>query len=189
MKKLIILVAGAVLSAATHAAAVGWSAANAGVKYAGDAYSFFVIGQNGTESVAAITALLDDGSSIDSYAFASGTVAAAGGFSQAANASSGKTLDAGDYEGFFVLFDSAKPVAGESNYALISGVSTLSRSVGDTTAAVTFAAGNVASFVETGKWHPFGAASGGGSDDVPEPTSGLLMVLGLAGLALKRKRA
>jgi hypothetical protein len=31
--------------------------------------------------------------------------------------------------------------------------------------------------------------SGGGTGDVPEPTSGLLLLLGVAGLALKRKNA
>lgn len=34
-----------------------------------------------------------------------------------------------------------------------------------------------------------GAADGGGWQAVPEPTSGLLVLVGLAGLALKRKRA
>jgi hypothetical protein len=32
-------------------------------------------------------------------------------------------------------------------------------------------------------------SGGGGSGDVPEPTSGLLLLLGVAGLALKRKVA
>ena len=34
-----------------------------------------------------------------------------------------------------------------------------------------------------------GGEGGGGSGDVPEPTSGLLMLLGVAGLALRRKQA
>ena len=34
-----------------------------------------------------------------------------------------------------------------------------------------------------------GSASGGGWQSVPEPTSGLLMLLGMAGLALRRRRA
>ena len=37
----------------------------------------------------------------------------------------------------------------------------------------------------TGAW----TAVGGGSGDVPEPTSGLLVLLGVAGLALRRRRA
>ena len=35
----------------------------------------------------------------------------------------------------------------------------------------------------------FAAGTQGGWTAVPEPTSGLLMLLGMAGLALKRKRA
>ena len=34
-----------------------------------------------------------------------------------------------------------------------------------------------------------GGSGGGGAGDVPEPTSGLLLLLGVAGLALKRKNA
>ena len=40
-------------------------------------------------------------------------------------------------------------------------------------------------FQGAGHW----SSSGGGGEPVPEPTSGLLMLLGMAGLALKRKRA
>ena len=68
MKKLMILAAVTIFAAVTHAAAVGWNLAGA-ANYKGDAYSFFVIGQNGTDSIATITALLDAGNAIDSYAF------------------------------------------------------------------------------------------------------------------------
>ena len=37
-------------------------------------------------------------------------------------------------------------------------------------------------------WTQITASSSGGTTPVPEPTSGLLMLLGMAGLALKRKR-
>ena len=75
MKKLMILTACTMLAAVTHAAAVGWQLAGA-QSYANDAYQFFVIGQNGTDSIATITALLDAGTATDSYAFGSGKVAA-----------------------------------------------------------------------------------------------------------------
>lgn len=171
------------MACAANAAAVGWSCAGLS-SYAGDAYNFFVIGQNGVSDIAAITALLDEGSSIDSYAFGGGTVAANGNAQQAFG-SSGKSLDAGTYTGFFVLFDSATPKAGESNYLVVSGAGTLTKTLAATTASVTFAAGNASSIAgNASNWKSFGTSS-----SVPEPTSGLLMLLGMAGLALRRKRA
>lgn len=184
MKKLMILAVGAMLATVTNAAAVGWTlATGSGTTYANDAYQFFVIGQKGTDSIATITALLDAGSSVDSYALGSGKIGSAGTGMTAANAS-GATLDAGDYTAFFVLFDSASPTAGESKYVVVSGTSTLSKSIAATTASVTFASGNVSSMLSNASnWKSYGSSS------VPEPTSGLLMLLGVAGLALRRKRA
>ena len=99
---------------------------------------------------------------------------------------SGKTLDEGTYASFFVLFDATTPVAGESKYTVISGGANQSKGVGATTASVTFAAGNVAAAVaNTANWKSFGSAG----PVAPEPTSGLLLLLGMAGLALKRKVA
>ena len=181
MKKLMIFAACAMLAAVTHAAAVGWTLATGSATYAGDAYQFFVIGQNGATSIATITALLDAGTDASSYAFGTGTANAAGTGSVTA-ANSGKTLDAGTYTGFFVLFDSATPTAGTSKYALIEGASTLTREIGASTAQIAFASGNVSSTLsQASNWKSYGA--------VPEPTSGLLMLLGMAGLALRRRRA
>ena len=180
MKKLIIAFAGLAFACVANAATVGWSLAGAS-SYVGDAYSFFVIGQNGTESIAAITALLDAGSSVDSYAFHSGKIANNGTGTVTAGAS-GKTLGAGSYTSFFIVFDSDSPAAGSSNYAVVSGASNLSKDISATTASITFAAGNVSSTLSNASnWKSYGA--------VPEPTSGLLMLLGMAGLALRRKRA
>ena len=95
------------------------------------------------------------------------------------------TLEPGTYETFFIVFDSATPAAGSSNYAVVSGVSTLTKEIGASTATVTFMAGNAASTLNNASnWKSYGASSA-----VPEPTSGLLMLLGMAGLALRRKRA
>ena len=168
------------LAAVTHAAAVGWQLAGA-QSYANDAYQFFVIGQNGTDSIATITALLDAGTATDSYAFGSGKVAANGNATVAANAS-GKSLDAGTYTTFYVIFDSPTPASGSAKYALVSGASGLTKEIGASAAGVTFQALNQASFLNNAdNWKSYGA--------VPEPTSGLLMLLGVAGLALRRKRA
>lgn len=181
MKKLMMFAACAMLAAVTNAAAVGWSLAGA-TGYAGDAYQFFVVGQNGVSSVATITALLDAGTSTADYAFGSGTVAANGSAIVAA-AKSGKTLDAGTtYNSFFVVFDSDTLTSGSTKYAVVSEASTLTQSPSATAANITFVAGNQATFLNNASnWQSYGA--------VPEPTSGLLMLLGMAGLALRRKRA
>ena len=183
MKKLMIFAACAMIAAVTNAASVGWTlATGSGATYANDAYQFFVIGQNGADSIATITALLDAGTAVDSYAFGNGTIGSTGTGMIAATTAGQPTLDAGTYESFFVLFDSASPTAGTSKYVVISGASTLTKTIGSTTATVAFASGNVSStLADASNWSSYGA--------VPEPTSGLLVLLGMAGLALKRKRA
>ena len=180
MKKVIVFAAGLLLAAVTQGASVGWSLAGAN-NYAGDKYMFFVVGQNGADSIATITALLDAGESLDGYAFASGTVAANGNAMTAA-ASSGKSLDAGTYESFMVIFDSASPTAGESKYTIVSGGANQTKTVSPTTGTLTFVAGNQSSYLnDAANWKSYGS--------IPEPTSGLLMLVGLAGLALRRRRA
>lgn len=180
MKKLMILAACSMLAAVTQAAAVGWSMATGSNTYANNSYMFFVIGQNGATDIATITALLDDGKDVSSYAFGTGAANTAGTATVTA-ANSGKSLDAGTYTGFFVLFDSDSPTAGDK-YVVVSGASTLTRTIAATTAQTSFASGNVASIVgNADNWKSYGS--------VPEPTSGLLMLLGVAGLALRRRRA
>lgn len=181
MKKLIIAFVAITFGVVANAAAVGWSLAGA-TNYKGDAYQLFVIGQNGTTSIAAITALLDAGESTDSYAFGTGAISNTG-LATVAAASSGKTLDAGNsYSAFFVVFDSATPASGTAKYAVISEATGLTQNPSATAAQITFAAGSAASVLNNASnWKSYGA--------VPEPTSGLLMLLGIAGLALKRKRA
>jgi len=178
------------IACVANAAAVGWSLATGSATYADNAYDFFVIGQNGVASIDTVTALLDAGTSVGSYAFASGSVGSTGTAMTAA-ASSGKSLGEGTYTSFFVLFDSATPTAGSSKYAVVSGAGTLTKTVGTSTASVTFTSGSAASILGvSSNWKPFGAATPvPGPEPVPEPTSGLLVLLGMAGLALKRKRA
>ena len=183
MRKLMLFAACAMLAAVTQAATVGWGLAGA-TSFANDAYKFFVIGQNGATSIATITALLDAGSSVDSYALGGGAVAANGTANVAASAS-GVTLGTGDYTGFFVVFDSATPTAGSSQYVVVSGASTLTKSIGASTATITFAAGNASSILNTASnWKSFGPTAGS-----PEPTSGLLLLIGAGILGLRRKRA
>jgi hypothetical protein len=186
MKKLMVMAAGVMLAVAANAASVGWTLAGA-ANYAGDAYSLFIVGQNNVESIATVTALLDAGSAVDAYAFGSGTVAANGAASVLA-ANSGKSLAVDGtttYTAFFVIFDSATPTSGTSKYAVVSGASTLTQTPGATAAQFTFAAGNQSTYLNNASnWSSYGTPAA-----EPEPTSALMMLFGLAGLALRRKRA
>ena len=181
MKKIMVFAACVMLAAVTNAASVGWTMATGSTAYAGNAYSFFVIGQNGTESIATITALLDAGADFSSYAFGTGVAPANGNITMTA-ANSGKTLTNGEtYTGFFVLFDSDTLKAGDTKYIVLSGQPGLTKQVTASAASVTFVAGNVSSTLSNASnWQTYAA---------PEPTSGLLMLLGVAGLALRRRRA
>lgn len=180
MKKIILAVAIICATMYAGAASVGWSHAGLG-NYAGDSYYVFVVGQNGVANIATVTALLDAGEDFSSYVFGNGKVAA-NGFANVGVSSSGKTLDAGTYTAFTIVFNSAAPTAGESQYLLISGQSGQTKTVGPTTGAVLFSAGNVASLAnDAANWKDYGAA-------VPEPTSAMLLVLGVAALALRRKQ-
>jgi len=179
MKKLILAAAIVCAAAMSQAASVGWTLAGLG-NYAGDAYSFFIIGQNEVTSFDQITALLGEGKSVSSYAFYEGNVANNGAANVMATASGLTVPNSADYTSFFVIFDNADASKAENYLAITKDQSAnLSKSVNATLAAVTFAGGNQATYANNAaNW----AA-------VPEPTSGLLMLLGVAGLALRRRRA
>ena len=193
MKKLIVFAACAMLAAVTQAASVGWTLAGAN-SYAGDAYQFFVIGQKGATDIATITTLLDAGTDTSSYAFGSGTVGSSGAVSASATAAGAPTLSAGTYTAFYVVFDEASPTAGSSNYAVVSGASTLTKTVGASAATVSFVGGNASSTLNNAaNWKSFGPATPTpptppDPSGVPEPTSGLLFLVGGAMLALRRKQ-
>jgi len=179
MKKLILAAAIVCAAAISQGAAVGWSCAGL-ANYAGDAYSFFIIGQNEVTSVAQITALLDAGKSVSSYAFYEGAIGSTGAISVGATTSGLTVPNSATYTSFFVIFDNAD-ASSAANYLTITTdqAANLTKSVNATLAAVTFAAANQADYANNAaNWSA-----------VPEPTSGLLMLLGMAGLALRRRRA
>ena len=90
MKKMIMAVAIVCAAVFAQAASVAWT--GAGMKaYAGDQYYLFIVGQNGVESTATVTALLDAGSDVSGLAFGGGKVSTTG----AANGTASGTLGAG----------------------------------------------------------------------------------------------
>ena len=173
MKKLLTLAAIVVLAATTHAAAVGWTIMGA-ANYKNNDYSLFVIGQNGVTDLAQITALIAADADVSSYAFASGSVAANGSIMVTATASgktitySGSGMD--EYSAFAVIWNGD---ATEATYT-----STVKISMDNDATSKTFTFGNQTANLTANSFAV-----------VPEPTSGLLMLVGLAGLALRRRRA
>lgn len=173
MKKLMILAAAVMLASITHAAAVGWSIAGASA-YAGGSYSVFVIGLNGVTDVNQMVALVSAGTAVDSYAFGGGTVAANGSATLTA-ANSGKTITysgsgTDTYEAFAILWTADNSAA---SYTVNKSIT-----MNNDSTSKTFGFGNQSTSLASNQFAV-----------VPEPTSGLLLLLGMAGLALKRKVA
>ena len=187
MKKMIIAACAIALAGLTQAATVGWgyggAISNAEAK--GSAYSFFIIGQNGVTSESQIADLVAAGTDVSAYAFGSGTTSAAG-LASVLPANSGKSISITEettLEAFMVIFNDDKAadatkflVIGNDDCALANG---FKKTLTASSTTANFQAGNMANYINNAaNWQ-----------DIPEPTSGLLLLLGVAGLALKRKRA
>ena len=175
MKKLMTLVAVTIIAATTHAAAVGWTIMGA-TNYKNGAYDIFVIGKNGVTSVDQITALVAAGTSVDSYAFYSGGSVASAGTASLSYTASGKTIT---YSGSGTDVYQAFAVLWKSDGSEASYTSTASISMDNDSTSKTFAIANQSSNLANNNF----------TVNVPEPTSGLMLILGIAGLALKRRRA
>ena len=168
-------------AAITHAAAVGWTIGGTSA-YNGGTYDLFVIGLNGVTGVDQITAMVAAATDVSSYAFAEGAVANA--ISKTA-ATSGKSIA---YSGSGTDTYSAFAVLWSDDGKEASFTSTASIQLANDSTSKTFTFANQSTNLANNKFAVGGGGSGGG-EPVPEPTSGLLMLIGAAGLALRRKRA
>ena len=181
MKKMMALAACLVLAAAAQAASVGWTIAGA-TNYKNGGYYVFLVRENGVMSLDQITALLqsDGVDALGAYAWASGSVNNSG-VAVAPATSSGKEIGyiengdaaANTHQAFAVIWDEAKENA--------SWTDVRSTTLANNATSKTFTFGNQGSNLAANN-----VSLGGG---VPEPTSGLLALVGLAGLALRRRRA
>lgn len=184
MKKMIIVAAALTLSVVANASSVYWTCSNVFLgnetdKCGGIAY--FVVTDTITSS--ALKALGSSGAGAittalgSSYNFTPGT---AGSYVKTtANAVTTSALGIADetsYTGYLVIFDGATVAESTKFY---------------TTAEVDFTtlSGENAYQLKFGSQKTGSVVAANWTAVVPEPTSGLLMLVGLAGLALRRRRA
>lgn len=182
MKKIMFAIAAIMFAVCAQAGAVKWAATNVygtdgATKSTGIGYLFAIAGDVTVDSVTA--ALAGDAASAATYVSAnsvsSWTPTVAGNYTPTA----GVTYDTGSYNFFAVIFDSTD-VAGSSNYYMTT---TKNASVpGSGTVSVAFGNQSSATFGKQA-W-----SSTGWSNPIPEPTSGMLLLLGGALLALRRKQ-
>ena len=172
MKKLMVLMAAVAIATASQAASFKWTGANI---YGSDTTTKFT----GTAEIYAYltTATIADAVKVTDAYVVGGTFK-----SDAAGTATGFTYDwtgavgDKDYNFYFVITDGGK----EFNSAT-ADPSVIKSGIAAATATTTVGFANMSSATQN--------ASNWVGEAVPEPTSGLLMLLGIAGLALKRKRA
>lgn len=194
MKKIMIACVAVAMAAVAQAASVNWvisnvySPADSTSKVAaGGMSAWLFVTANSTDvttipvtTLAAVQSVLDSGdlTGLSSLSAAHASNAAAGGFSGATGLPT--TFSSGSFTAFAVVIDSTD-LASAENYFLVSDGATKSATFTSATGAKALAWGDQTSYTQgAGKWT---------STAVPEPTSGLLLLLGMAGLALKRKVA
>ena len=178
MKKLLVLATVVAVAAMSQAASFAWNVS--GIKSSSDSSiagaNYLAVFMEGTDStLSALTTALSAGDISGVDTTYSKLTSSAG----LATSSGNGSLAAGDtLSGFVVIFDAAT-LDEAANYlvAVNGGASIVSKTVGTAGGNITLSFGSQASNTA---WT---------SMAVPEPTSGLLMLLGMAGLALRRRRA
>ena len=179
MKKLMIAACAVALAAAAQASAFNWKTSatgalyneNATDKYTGTAY-LFSTGDSTQQAILTAWAAgtLSTSGALDSQAVTAGKVTAGTAFNWG---------NAGDNLNAFVVVDDGSKI-------FISDIVTAAGDASSTKSlSFNLKTGSTAKALESETF----AGQGWYAQAVPEPTSGLLLLLGVAGLALKRKRA
>ena len=178
MKKLIVLGAAVALALAGQAAAVSWSAALAGQGATLKANNAFVLAFAGSDYADIVKLVTVDGSDTlqaDLAAKSLGSAASIANNRGTATAS-GKVDSGAPTTMFWMIFSDGSYDGGKA--VTWTAATDVSSNFYEPPASGTAFTLNAASF-----------ANSGTIASVPEPTSGLLMLVGLAGLALRRRRA
>ncbi len=180
MKKLIVVMCAAVFGFAVQASTVNWSfswATDADGNDLPDGATAYLMNE-ATMTVADADAALTAKTFDTSKALDTATTSTAGGNGAEVSKVS-PTLDLTGSQTFYAVI-----VSGD-NYGITQTVPVTMKTIGDT--GVAFAELSDESGVSSMTWKPGGVA-GGSSGDIPEPTSGLLLLVGGAMLALRRKQ-
>lgn len=194
MKKLMIACVAVAMAAVAQAASVNWtitnvySPADSTSKVAANSISAWLfVTANSTDvttgfpvtTLAAVQAVLDSGdlTGLAALAATHKTNGSAGNITGASGLPT--NFSSGTLTAFAVVVDSTDLATAE-NYYLVSGGESKDATFTSATGAKTLIWGDQTSYTQgAGKW----------TAAAPEPTSGLLLLLGMAGLALKRKVA
>ena len=193
MKKLMIACVAVAMAAVAQAASVNWTISNVyspsdstAKVAAGSMSAWLFVTANSTDvttikttTLAAVQAVLDSGdlTGLASLASAHGTNTSDGMFTGATGLDG---FSSGSLTAFAVVVDSTD-LASAGNYFLASGGAEKTATFTSPTGMKALAFGSQATITQS--------AGGWTATAVPEPTSGLLLLLGMAGLALKRKVA
>ena len=179
MKKLMFMLAAVAVAACTQAASVSWTCTNVkdGSGNAIDGIAYFVNAATLSQETLAGYSKASDFTTALSGMY-SWTPTDAGKYTSAAvdNATLGLS-DATASQAYLVIFDTAT-ITDSSNY-YVTEVKSFDTYAGTMTQNVKWGSQSTASQA-AGAWT---------SVSVPEPTSGLLLLVGMAGLALRRRRA
>ena len=183
MKKLMIVVAAIALAGATQAATMSWSVLNM---------------QAGGIEAGWLVALYDASTTFDYASAKDGTLAAlytaqtelasAGSTvvkvqSSGNNKPNGEAFASGDSIAAYAVIFNASTIAGATEY-MVSAVK--SATVGSAGGNISLLYGSMAA---TTTANTFKDSTFQPANPIPEPTSGLLLVMGLGALALRRRRA
>ena len=177
MKKLMIAAAVALVATFAQAAAVGWTLAGASDFKDGN-YAIFVGALGTSVDTATIKAAIVEAGGLSGVegAFATGSITSAGGINAPATTSGKSITYSGEgtdrYYAVIFVEDADGTIASFSGEKYVD--------LTNNTTSKTWNFGTQATAFGNNEFD-IGA--------VPEPTSGLLLILGVAGLALKRKRA
>lgn len=174
MKKLIIAACAMAMAAVVNASAFSWSMSKVyepGTENLASGYSVFLFVDAGQSyDTSSIVSMIESGVSIAGSATTSGAINAG---KASASGIEGGLVSGNWYSAVAVVFDATSQDAA-SNYFITAPVSKQVPATG-TSVAFGFGAQTSANWTEIAP--------------VPEPTSGLLMLIGMAGLALRRRRA